>query len=169
VGELYREIFGCPVSYEQPRSRVFVRREVLERPMDHPHTEAHRVCVEQCEVMLARMRGGAGLAASVRRMLLQHPRGMPDMQETSRMIGLSGRTLVRRLAEEKTSFTEVQLEVRMTLAGDYLRTTPLDIASIARLLGYRDESSFSRAFRRRFGVPPRAWRAQDMAAPPAST
>jgi AraC-like DNA-binding protein len=73
---------------------------------------------------------------------------------------LSERTLARRLATEGTSFLQVSTEVRMTLASDYVRATPLAIGDIARLVGYGDESSFTRAFRRGFGMTPRAYRAQ---------
>jgi AraC-like DNA-binding protein len=168
VPELYREVFGCPVRFGQPRSRVLIRREQLEQPMPHPHSEAHRVCIEQCEMLLAKMRTGGGVAASLKRLMLQRPARLPDLREAARGVTLSERTLERRLAEEGTSFSAVQLEVRMTLAADYLRGTTLEIAAIGRLLGYRDDSSFTRAFRRSYGTTPRAWR-QDAAVAASET
>jgi AraC-like DNA-binding protein len=158
VPELYREFFGCPVRFGQARSRVLVRAEQLDLPMRHPHHEAHGICVEQCEALLAKMCSGGGVAANVKRLLLQRPTRLADLREAALGLGLSERTLERRLAEEDTSFSAVQLEVRMTMAGDYLRSTTLEIAAIGRLLGYRDDSSFSRAFRRHFGRTPSAWR-----------
>jgi AraC-like DNA-binding protein len=158
--ERYREVFRGPVRFEQPRSLVRIRRELLEKPMRHAHGEAHRLCEEQCERLLAQMRGGSSVAASVRRALLKRPKKLMDLGETARALQLSERTLGRRLAAEDTSFQQVLTEVRMTLAGDYVRGTPLAIADIAKLVGYGDESSFGRAFRRSFGITPRAFRAR---------
>jgi AraC-like DNA-binding protein len=159
--EPYREVFGCPVRFDAPRSRVLVRSDLFDQPMRHPHAEAHRAVVEQCELLLARMRQGGGVAAALKRLLLKRPGRGIALAEAARGLALSGRTLERRLAEEGTSFSAVLLEVRMTLAGDYLRATPIEIADIGRLLGYRDESSFVRAFRRSYGMTPRAWRLQE--------
>ena len=158
--ERYREVFRSTVRFEQPRSLVCMRRELLDRPMRHAHGEAHRLCEEQCERLLAQMHGGASVAASVRRALLKRPRRLMSLAATAQALQLSERTLGRRLAAEGTSYQQVLTEVRMTLAGDYVHGTPLAIADIAKLVGYGDESSFGRAFRRSFGMTPRAYRAR---------
>jgi AraC-like DNA-binding protein len=49
-------------------------------------------------------------------------------------------------------------EWRMHLAGDLLQTTDLGVAAISRRIGYESEEAFSRAFRRRHGTSPGAWR-----------
>ena len=156
----YREIFNCTTRFEQPCSLVRMRREQLDVPMRHKHSEAHRLCEEQCQHLLARMRAGSSIAANVRRLLLKRPRELLNLTDAARALELSERTLARRLAGEGTSFLQVLTEVRMTLASDYVRATPLAIGDIARLVGYGDESSFTRAFRRSFGMTPRAYRAQ---------
>jgi len=154
----YRETFQCAVRFEQARSLVRIRREVLDRPMRHAHSEAHRICMEQCEALLAKMRAGSGLATTVRRLLLKRPGRLLDLTQTAEALGIGQRTLGRRLAQEGTSFQQVLTEIRMTLAGDYLLGTSLAIADIGRRLGYSDESAFGRAFRRSFGVTPRDYR-----------
>ena len=157
----YREIFNCTTRFEQPCSLVRMRRAQLDMPMRHKHSEAHRLCEEQCKHLLERMRAGSSIATNVRRLLLKRPRQLPNLAEAARALELSERTLARRLAGEGTSFLQVLTEVRMTLASDYVRTTPLAIGDVARLVGYGDESSFARAFRRSFGMTPRAYRAQN--------
>jgi transcriptional regulator GlxA family with amidase domain len=54
---------------------------------------------------------------------------------------------------------EFLTELRLELASRKLRTTSLALADVAAEVGYQSESSFSRAFRRRFGRPPGALRA----------
>jgi AraC-like DNA-binding protein len=159
----YHEVFRCPSRFDRPRTLVRMRREALEIPLRHADHEASALCAEQCERMLQRMQQGSGVAASVRRELLRRPSQLSDLRQTAAALGLAERTLSRRLAAEGTSFTQVLEEVRMTLAVDYLSCTPLPIDDVAVLLGYGDDSAFSRAFKRRHGVTARAFRAREAA------
>jgi AraC-like DNA-binding protein len=72
--------------------------------------------------------------------------------EAARALSLSERTLERRLAEEGTTFRAVLEGVRRALAVARLAEAPTH--EVAARLGYADDTSFSRAFKRWFGVPP---------------
>lgn len=157
----YHEVFRCPARFDQARTLVRMRKEALETPLRHANPESSALCAEQCERMLQRMQKGSGVADSVRRQLLRRPSRLADLRTTATALGLSERTLSRRLAAEGTTFLQVLDEVRMTLAVDYLSCTPLSVGDIAGLLGYGDDSAFGRAFKRRHGETPRAWRARE--------
>jgi len=156
--ERYHEVFACPVRFDQPRSLVRFRREILERPMPHAHEEAHEICEAQCEQLLAQLRAGPDTTTALRRLMLRRPRKLPDLPSAATSLQTSARTLRRRLQAEGSSFTQVLNEVRMLLARDYLRTTTVAVADIASLLGFADESSLARAFRRVYQTTPRAFR-----------
>ena len=158
--ERYHEVFGCPVQFAQPRSFVRFKRSLLERPMPHAHTEAHEICQAQCERLLEQMRAGPDTTTALRRLLLRRPRKLPDLHAAAESLHMSPRTLRRRLQDEGSSFTQVLGDVRMLLARDYLRTTTVPVADVASLLGFADESSLSRAFRRSYQTTPRAYRAR---------
>ena len=66
--------------------------------------------------------------------------------------------LRKRLYRENTSYKEIVLEVRMTLAQHYLEATTLSVQEIAYLLDYSQAAPFSRAFKAYFGYPPQAAR-----------
>lgn len=159
----YHEVFRCPARFDRPRTLVRMRKEALEIPLRHANPESSALCAEQCERMLQRMQKGSGVADTVRRQLLRRPSRLADLRATAAALGLSERTLSRRLAAEGTTFLQVLDEVRMTLAVDYLSCTPLPIGDIAVLLGYGDDSAFGRAFKRREGVTPRAYRTRESA------
>jgi AraC-like DNA-binding protein len=82
-----------------------------------------------------------------------------EQERIAREIGMSSRTMRRKLAEQGSSFQEVLDECRMRQALFEFRTRPdLSIAEIALRLGYAEHSNFTRAFHRWSGVSPQAWR-----------
>jgi len=101
----------------------------------------------------------ASTAARVRRMLID---GMGQDQQSaqtiSREMGLSARTLSRRLGEEGTSFSAIQDEARHQLAVALLGDPSVSIAEIAFFLGYAEPAPFHRSFKRWTGTTPQAHR-----------
>jgi AraC-like DNA-binding protein len=71
---------------------------------------------------------------------------------------VSVRTLQRKLVATGTTFREVSETVRGRLAEGYLTDPGVSIAEVAFLLGFSDQSSFNRAFRRWTGESPGRWR-----------
>jgi AraC-like DNA-binding protein len=82
------------------------------------------------------------------------PHGKARAREIARRLGLSHRTLARRLADEGVSFSQVLHELRLDLARRYLQEA-LPISRIAWLLGYREVSAFTHAFKRWTGQSPK--------------
>lgn len=78
-------------------------------------------------------------------------------------LGLSPRTLQRKLADAGASFQQVLDAARHALAQDYLRQRGLSLADIAFLLGYQEQSAFTHAFREWSGMNPGAWRERALA------
>ncbi|MNT71491.1 HTH-type transcriptional regulator VirS [compost metagenome] len=77
----------------------------------------------------------------------------------ARELGVSERTLQRRLGGEGTSFQLLLTAVRRARARELLADPTLDIDEVAFLLGYADQNSFFRAFRLWEGETPSSWRA----------
>jgi AraC-like DNA-binding protein len=97
-------------------------------------------------------------AARVRQLLLKAmPSGELDQQQLARTLNQSASTLQRRLREEGTSFQQVLDATRRDLALDYLQTGTHSLADIAFLLGFSDQSNFTRAFRRWTGKTPKQY------------
>jgi AraC-like DNA-binding protein len=81
-------------------------------------------------------------------------RGEPKQERIAETLGVSTRTLVRRLAEEGTSFSALLDSLRRSLACQYLKEPGVSIDHIALLLGYSEVGSFTHAFQRWYGVAP---------------
>ncbi len=86
------------------------------------------------------------------------PHSKVRLDEIARKLGVSQRTLARRLALEGVTFSEVLERLRADLAARYLKERDLSISQIAWLLGYQEVSAFTHAFKRWTGRTPRAAR-----------
>ena len=91
--------------------------------------------------------------------------GTLAQDEVARRLGMSRRTLQRRLAAAGTSYGALLAETRMALAASYL-ADGWPVTDVALMVGFATPSSFSRAFRRHHGHPPSAARAKETAETP---
>jgi AraC-like DNA-binding protein len=99
--------------------------------------------------------GDATLGSKVRATLVELlPAGAGTTHGVARHLGISTRTLQRRLGDEGATFQELLADVREGLARHYLTQSSLSLTEIAFLLGYDDPNSFHRAFSRRTGRTP---------------
>jgi len=96
------------------------------------------------------------------------PHGKAGIGEIAPQLGMSPRTLERRLRSEGLTFGGILSELRCDLAKRYLREEDLPISKIAWLLGYQDVGGFTHAFKRWTGKTPREARAQENVARPDS-
>ena len=92
------------------------------------------------------------------------PHGRAVAPEVARRLGMSSRTLSRKLGEEGTSFAEILDQLRAALAKRYLDDETLPVSEIAWLLGYREVSSLTHAFKRWTGTTPRQFRSLEAGA-----
>ena len=76
----------------------------------------------------------------------------------ARELGVSERTLHRRLKDEGMTYAEVYDGVRDRMAREYLKTDRVTVAEVAFLLGFSESSAFVRAFRRWTGFSPSDFR-----------
>lgn len=115
---------------------------------------------------LSDLEGDATFAQRTRTVLMEAlPSGQFGMDNVARRIGVSPRTLQRRLKDESTSFKAVVDATRESLALHYLRGTQLTATEIAFLLGFDEATSFFRAFQRWTGTTPERMRQQQASDP----
>ena len=101
--------------------------------------------------------GGQFVVKWVLRRLLSGSR--PDLRMIGKELGISERTLQRRITEEGTTFRQLLNEIRHELVRQYLDNASVEITEAAFLIGYEDPNSFYRAFGSWEGKTPAEWRA----------
>ncbi|MEY4764857.1 MAG: hypothetical protein RI907_1530 [Pseudomonadota bacterium] len=130
----------------------------LRLPQANPVTVA--MCERACEELMARRRTRLGTAESLRQYLAAAPlHAAPDLPQAARALGLSDRTLKRRLQDEGLTYRTLLAEVRSQQAQALLGDATLSLTQIAERMGFSDLSSFSQAYKRWFGVAPSVGRA----------
>jgi len=103
--------------------------------------------------------GDSSTAARVRQVMMDRMgQGAPTAAAIGREIGLSARTLNRRLEDEGTSVREIKDQVRRDLAVALMSDVTVSVAEIAFFLGYAEPSPFHRSFKRWTGKTPMAFR-----------
>ena len=101
----------------------------------------------------------AGIASRIASLLAsQLGERLPDKSVIAAQLGISERTMQRRLQEEGTSYQEILDNTRHYLARELLRTTRVSLADVALQLGYAEPSTFFRAFRKWEGMTPGQYR-----------
>jgi AraC-like DNA-binding protein len=145
----YEAFLGTRVHAGQPRAALVYDRSVLDLPI----TSADPELAGFFRAILAKAAGFGDeedeLLRRVRiaiRDALVH--GAPEAASIAKALGLGLRTLQRRLGELGTTYADVLESTRRTLAEGYLRDASLGLAEISFLLGYDEQTSFFRAFRR---------------------
>jgi AraC-like DNA-binding protein len=83
---------------------------------------------------------------------------VPGLSDIASSLGMSARTLQRRLADEGHSFQSLVDRARQDLAQQLLKETDYSLAEIAFLTGFSEQSGFTRAFKRWAGQTPRSYR-----------
>ena len=154
----FRQFFRCDIRYGADRYALDFSRKTLEQPLAGGNEDLARSNDRVGEEYLARLELGS-VATRVRTSLVKElPNGVQTQDFFAKRLGLSGRSLQRKLQAEGTSFNQVLNETRLDLARSYLRQQPAhSLTEIAFLLGFSDTSSFSRAFHRWTGVAPSAY------------
>lgn len=146
---------AATVRFDRPDNRMMFAAEVLDLPLAMADPGALELARRECERELDEVTGASGVVGQVRELIAGAVGRTID--DVARELGMSARTLKRRLAEYDTSYTTLVTEARRSLATRLLATDE-SIERIADRVGYADAQSFARAFRRWTGMAPTDYR-----------
>jgi AraC-like DNA-binding protein len=160
----HRRIFGSEVVFSAPQHCAEFPAVLLTLPVPNADVGLYPVLQQHAEQLLReKMRAqiGAGIVAQVgaaiAKNLSQDRARVPFVAED---LGLTQRTLQRKLSDAGTSFQQVLDHTRKDLAQDYLRQRGLGLVDIAFLLGFQNQSGFNHAFKEWTGTSPGNYREQ---------
>ena len=157
----YRDYFDCPLRFNQPMTRLAFPLGSLMAPLRQPDPTLLKLMEEQVDVALAQLPNAGDLAEMTRRVVAHlAPRGSPELEQVAHELRLSPRVFYRRLAEQGLNFRALREAALQQVAELHLRDPRLTLAEVGALLGYSEQSAFSRAFKRWSGVSPLQWRHQ---------
>jgi AraC-like DNA-binding protein len=152
---------GLPVVVYQPHPALVLDAASLTVPVVNADARLLELLRRYANDLLARRAPKDDLVARAERWILENLHtGEVGVGRLARSLGMSDRTLTRRLAEDGFTPAGLVEDLRHELATQYLAEHALSLGRITYLLGYSDLSAFTRAFRRWTGRTPSKWRAE---------
>ena len=154
----HEQACGCGVRFGQRTTAIYFRPQDLALPVNQHDAGLRQLLEQQAQALLAVLPQREDFIQRLREALLVALQtGQPNSVFVAKRLHLSERTLFRRLAAQGLTFRDVLMQVRMQLAQQYLLEGRLTHSEIALLLGYSEQSAFSRAFHAACGESPRRW------------
>jgi len=157
----YARVFGAPIRFDAPFDALVFDPATLDRPMPGASLHLSAILEKVGDEQLAKLPGVGHETSQAVRQLLDDGFNTGDdlpMSDVAGRMGMSQRTLQRRLGDEDSSFKELREQVRHDLACIWLRQPQMAISEVAFLLGFSEPSAFHRAFKRWAGQTPAGFR-----------
>jgi AraC-like DNA-binding protein len=157
--EAIRTFFNCPVQFGASEDALVLRRSVFDLPLPEHTPELTEMFGRYAAALIRSMSPETTFIDKVREALSEgFLIDATGESAVAQRLRITVRTLHRHLAKHDTSFRELRNEFMRTRAEQLLQEQRLPIAEVAYLLGYKEPSTFHRAFRRWTGLTPTEWR-----------
>ena len=151
----HRRLFRAPVRFAEPAWGLALPARALDEPVVSADSRLLHILENYITALLEHRGTDDDLTQQVERATLRRlAEGTPRIDAIARGLGMSGRTLTRRLSERNLTFSELLDGMRRDLAQRHLADRKLRLSQIAYLLGYSSVSAFTHAYRRWTGHAP---------------
>lgn len=166
--DAFAKQFGCPVKFNRNQGHIVFSRKTLAMPIGSSDDRLLAILKDHADDLLRKRppHREEFLDQIERRLTELLPKGQARIKTIATELGMSERTLVRRLTELGMPFATLVDRLRQELASRYLAEDELSFTQIAFLLGYSNQSAFSVAYKRWTGRSPRKGRAERPAVSP---
>jgi AraC-like DNA-binding protein len=152
----HERIFGCRPAFGAAANELVLPGEAALLPLGTADAALGRYLEPVAQASLSALPAGDPLLADLSRAILAAlPDGYPSIDRLAKKLGLSARSLQRRLEDRGTRYQDVVDSVRHEAAERLLADPSVSVAEVAFLLGFSDASGLTRAFRRWTGHAPR--------------
>lgn len=157
--QLYSEFFGVTPTFNAPFTEMQFPLEYLNTALPANDMGLQRLLESQAQQLLSNLPSQDQFLPQLADVILKSLHvGQPTVEFAAAHLCMSERTLHRRLADRGFTFQQQLLAIRKKLVLQYLQDSNLSLTSIALLLGYSEQSAFSRAFRLWFANSPNTYR-----------
>jgi len=159
ASDLHRQYFGCPIQLGAPGDALVLKSVDLKSPFAGYNPEMLSLLTPVLASALEELRADGSTGEQVKTVLKRNLAiGRAELSYVARDLGVSERTLQRRITGEGTTFRSLLSQARRDLGRQLLFARDRSINEVAYLLGYQDANAFHRAFRKWEGVSPARWR-----------
>ena len=159
---VYEDIFCAPLEFGSNKSALIFPEPILDTPLRQPDPSLLAALEQQATQMMADLQQQHPVVMQTRsllRALMQD--GLPRRDKVAAELGLTERTLQRRLDEAGTGYQQLLDDLRRELASEWLRSSTMAVNDIAARLGFSEARSFHRRFKAWTGMTPGEYRNQE--------
>ena len=157
----YTDYLGCPVRFQAEWDALVYDAATMRLPVIGADSKLFKVLERACQKILGPTPRKRDIQHDVRELVIEGlAKGAVQFDAVARKLNMSSKTLERRLAERKTTFSALLDDARSGLAKHYLTDTDLRLEQITYLTGYSEPAALVRAFRRWTGTTPMQFRAK---------
>lgn len=158
VSAPYTDLFGMVLFGQDEYSLVFDKHTAA-LPVISANKIMYEHMLKLCSMQLKQLNASATLKEKVWQLLhRKEAYYLIKIEEAAAMLNMSARTLQRKLKEEQTSFHELVEQYQVDMAKQLLEDENHAVQDVAFVLGYQSQQSFSRAFKRKAGHSPTAYK-----------
>jgi AraC-like DNA-binding protein len=155
----HERIFDCPVRFGAEACQIVIARDVWDTPRTGSNAVLFSVLDTHAKMLLDRLPNPDDTVGRVREAIEAELRGgNPRLESIARRLAMSPRTLQRRLRDQGVLFNDVLDAMRFRAAKSYLAQGDIAHVEVAFLLGFAEQSSLNRAFKRWSGQTPTEYR-----------
>ena len=151
---LYQQFYGGAPSFEGSFNRLYIEQDDLTKPIAHADSLSFELAKQQLQKLVEEANQQTDFPSKLKALMLGSELHSLTMEAIAQELFMSSRTLRRRLEKQGLCFQHLLNEVRQQKAEQYLKDSSLSITEISFLLGFKDSSNFSRAFKRWTGKSP---------------
>jgi len=145
--QIYENFFCCPIKEKQTKLSVSFKLNDLKILIPHEDGTLHSILGKQAEELLKNLPDNDLFLVELRDTIIRSlHEGNADADTIAKKLNMSGRTLHRRLKNKNRIFRDILKDIRKSMALTYLSDNKLTLTEVALLLGYSDQSTFTRAF-----------------------
>ena len=155
----YEEIFDCPLEFNAERSALIFPEDVLDTPLRQPDPVLLSNLEQQASSVMSEIQERHPIVMQTRTLLRAlMDEGIPRREKVAEHLGITERTLQRRLQDAGTGYQQLLDDLRQEAATDWLTSSDIAINDIAVRLGFSEARSFHRRFKTWTGMTPGEYR-----------
>lgn len=154
----YTEMFNCDIEFNADAIEWHFDAKSLSLNVPSANPLTVKMCVNTCEDMMAVLSQPESIEDQIKAFILNSTGKFPNIEQTASHIGVSSRTLRRKLNSTNSNFQKIIDEVRLNLATKYLQSTKMTIDEIAIRIGFSEASNFRHAYKKWSGCTPNEMR-----------
>lgn len=154
-----KKYFRCPIQFDADLDAIFFNKDLLTLPLPTRDDSMHEMLSKYLTSL--HLSGSSDFRELVASMIQKNLSvGRSDIDALALRMPYKTRTIQKKLQDIDTSYKEILNDTRFELAENLMQNSDNPLTYIAQKLCFQDLSSFSKAFKNRYGISPREWKKQ---------